>query len=193
MLLPYPSYEYSMDVAHNVADGVQARGIQRHLNEPNVLSYLPREGRRHPLRDVAPLTYGLSDQFARQHHHSGGYSPTRQRFYVKNRLGDPSYSVRPDYSVPTFGPSSGFRKVGIIFNANHPDLKLPLFGRPKYPGGNRFDYYVMDDTPHANELPLDDHNGLELTTDDVVRIPGYDGDFSVYIYAYGTPFIGNQR
>ena len=51
----------------------------------------------------------------------------------------------------------------------------------------------MDDTLHANELPLDDHNGLELTTDDVVRIPGYKGDFSVYIYAYGTPFIGDQR
>lgn len=194
LLLPYPSYEYSMDVAHNVASSVQAPGIYRHLNEPNVLSFLPQQAQRHPLRDVAPLTPGLSLQFARQHHAElSGYSPSRQRFYVKNRLGDPLYSVRPDYSVPTFGPAAGFRKVGIVYNPNHPDLKLPLFGRPKVPGGNRFDYYVLDDTPHANELPLDDHNGLELTTDDVVRIPGYDGDFFVYIYAYGTPFIGDQR
>jgi hypothetical protein len=189
LLLPYPSYEYSMDVAHNVAQNVaQSPGIYRHLNEPNVLSF--RGQHIDPLRDVAPLTPGLTVQFSRQHH--SDYSPARQRFYVKNRLGDPLYSVRPDYTIPTFGPSSGFRKVGIVYNPNHPDLKLPLFGRPKVPGGNRFDYYVMDDTPHANELPLEDHNGLELTTDDVVRIPGYDDDFRVYIYAYGTPFIGNQ-
>jgi len=194
LLLPYPSYEYSLDVAHNVAPTVQQDGIYRHLNEPNVLSFLPREARRHPLRDVAPLTPGLSVQFSRQHHALlSDYAPARQRFYVKNRLGDPLYSVQPDYTIPTFGPASGFRKVGIVYNPNHPDLKLPLFGRPKVPGGNRFDYYVLDDSAHANELPLEDHNGLELTTDDVVRIPGYDNDFFVYIYAYGTPFIGDQR
>lgn len=189
LLLPHPSYEHSMDVAHNVAQSVQ----YRHLNEPNVLSYMPQQAQRHPLRDVAPLTPGLSLQFSRSHHDGRGYSPTHQLFYVKNRLGDPLYSVRPDLAVPTFGPSAGFRKLGIVYNPNHPDLKLPLFGRPKVPGGNRFDYYVLDDSQFANELPLDDHNGLELTTDDVVRIPGYDGDFFVYIYAYGTPFIGDQR
>ena len=186
LLMPYPSYEYSMDVAHNVTDGFQSQmiGVYRHFNTPNVLSFLPHQAQRHPLRDVAPLTPELSVQFSRQHHSTGIYTPTRQRFYVKNRLGDPLYSVRPDYTVPSFGGGE-FRKVGIVYNPNHPDLKLPLFGRPKIPGGNRFDYYVLDDTPHlrSNELPLDDHNGLELTTDDVVRVGGYGGDFSVYIYS----------
>jgi hypothetical protein len=122
--------------------------------------------------------------FARSHHDTlGDYTPQRQRFYVKNRLGDPSYSVHPDYTVPSFGVRSGFRRVGIVFQPNHPDLRLPLFGRPKYPGGNRFDYYVLDDSPHANPLELEDHNGLELVNDDVIRLPGFSGDFFVHIYS----------
>ena len=133
LLLPYPSYEYSLDAAHT--NEIHSHNVPRH-----------------------------------------------QRFYVKNRLGDPMYSVHPDLTVPSFAPNAEYRRVGIVYSANHPNLKLPLFGQPTVPGGNRFDYYVLDDSNHANPLPIDDHNGLELLSKDVVRVPGYSDDFKVYNY-----------
>lgn len=98
------------------------------------------------------------------------------------------YSVQPDYHVPTYGRRSGFRRVGIIYQPNHPDYRFPLFGRPKYPGGNRFDYYVLDDSQHANPIEIDDHNGLELVNEDVVSIPGFTGDFFVKLNRFDMGF-----
>jgi hypothetical protein len=105
---------------------------------------------------------------------------------VKNRLSNnPNnlYSFRPDLAIPSVGALSGeYRRVGIVYDNEQPDRKLPLFGRPTYPGGNRFDYYVLDDTIHANPLPIVNHNGLELVSGNRVRIQGYPNNFHVYVY-----------
>jgi hypothetical protein len=107
-----------------------------------------------------------------------------QRFYVNNQLSiDPEnlYSYRPDL-VPSFAPPPEYRRVGIVYDAERTERKFPLFGRPTYPGGNRFDYYVLDDTIHTNPLPLVNHNGLELVSGNRVRVQGYPNEFHVYTY-----------
>jgi len=108
-----------------------------------------------------------------------------QQFYVKNRLSNnPNnlYFYRPDLAVPSVAAGSAYRRIGIVYDHEQPDRKLPLFGRPTYPGGNRFDYYVLDDTIHTNPLPIVNHNGLELVTGNRVRIQGYPNNFHVYVY-----------
>lgn len=105
-----------------------------------------------------------------------------QHFYVKNRLAQPIYpSQRPDLTLNPFG-ASGYKRVGIVYSKSRNNLKLPLYGRPKIPGGNRFDYYVLDDSIHTNPLPLSNHNGLELVSGNRVRVPGYGDELVVYTY-----------
>lgn len=114
-----------------------------------------------------------------------GGIPSVQRFYVKNRLSSSPYnlySYRPDLIIPSVGNAPEFRRVGIVFDRERTERKFPLFGRPTYPGGNRFDYYVLDDTMHTNPLPLVNHNGLELVTGNTVRVQGYPNTFHVYVY-----------
>lgn len=116
--------------------------------------------------------------------YEAGMQPTQQ-FYVKNRLSNNPrrlYSQRPDFTVPSFAPTPEYRRVGIAYDPDKPDMKLPLFGRPTYPGGNRFDYYVMDDSIHTNPLPIVNHNGLELISGNTVRVQSYPNTFRVYVY-----------
>jgi hypothetical protein len=111
--------------------------------------------------------------------------PKNQQFYVKNRLSNnPNYlySHRPDLAVPTFQPSAEYRRIGIVYDPERPERKFPLFGRPTYLGGNRFDYYILDDTIHMNPLPLINHNGLELVSGNRVRFHGYPHACTVYVY-----------
>lgn len=108
-----------------------------------------------------------------------------QQFYVKNRLSSSPYnlySYRPDLTIPSFQPPPEYRRVGIVFDAENTERKLPLFGRPVIPGGNRFDYYVLDDSIHTNPLPLVNHNGLELVSGNRVRVQGFHNPFNVYVY-----------
>ncbi len=114
-----------------------------------------------------------------------GGIPDVQRFYVKNRLSSNPYNLyshRPDLVVPTFAPPPEYRRVGIVYDSEHTERKFPLFCRPTYPGGNRFDYYVLDNTIHTNPLPILDHNGLELVSGNKVRVQGYPNSFHVYVY-----------
>lgn len=110
-----------------------------------------------------------------------------QLFHAKNRLGHPMYRGRPDVAVPTFAGPGDYRKVGFVYSRNDDDgVRLPLYGRPTYPGGNRFEYYVLDDSVHFNEIPIGDHNGLELLSGNLVRVPGYRDDLTAHIYYDST-------
>lgn len=85
-------------------------------------------------------------------------------------------------SLPTvpIDQQGDFINVGFVYSKdNH---RLPLYGRPTYPGGNRFQYYVIDDSINANPIEIYDHNGLELETDNIVAVPGYQDDFLVYTH-----------
>ena len=182
LLLPSPNYEYSLDPLHNWATTeMQQPKVYRHLNEPNVTSFLSREEDREQLNQLAPMGYQKAWSFAHQDADVGIYSPASQQFLVKNRFGGPTQPLYPGHiSTSSFAP--GFQRVGIVYKPGREDLKLPLFGRPTYPGGNRFEYFVLDNSQHENPLPVEDHNGLELVTDDIVSIPGFAGDFHVYLY-----------
>ena len=87
-------------------------------------------------------------------------------------------------SLPTFpvDREGDFIRVGLVHSKRDQSRRLPLYGRPTYPGGNRFQYYVIDDSVNANPIEIYDHNGLELETDNLVAVPGYKDDFLVYTY-----------
>lgn len=119
-----------------------------------------------------------------------------QLFHAKNRLGHPMYRGRPDVAVPTLRGIGDYKKVGFVYRrgghgghgehgehgGGDDDIRLPLYGRATYPGGNRFEYYVLDDSVHFNEIPIGDHNGLELLSGNLVRVPGYKDDMVAHIY-----------
>lgn len=106
-------------------------------------------------------------------------TPQNQHFYVKNRLAPPAY---PGLALTVGQGPDAYKRVGIVYSQSRNDVKLPLFGRPKIPGGNRFDYYVLDDSIHTNPLPIVGHNDLELISGNRVRVPGYGDDLVVYTY-----------
>jgi len=87
-------------------------------------------------------------------------------------------------ALPTFpiDREGDYIRVGLVYSKHNQSRRLPLYGRPTYPGGNRFQYYVIDDSVNANPIEIYDHNGLELETDNLVAVPGYKDDFLVYTY-----------
>lgn len=92
------------------------------------------------------------------------------------------YFEGPPFNGSTqFGIGPGFERVGFVYSPAS-GARLPLFGRPVVPGGNRFDYYVLDDTIHTNPLGLNEFNGLELVSGDTVSLVGYPGRFTVELY-----------
>ena len=72
---------------------------------------------------------------------------------------------------------------------------LPLYGRPTYPGSNKWNYYTSSDKFQAVKIPVSHQNkdcqneyGCgELYNDDSVKIPAYNGDFKVNIYQFDSP------
>lgn len=154
---------------------------QRYDNEAgNVLSWPTYEhsnqpffgyAQRTPLRNIAPINSYQAQAFGYRDDHSA-YNPQRQEFIRRDTGGFlPPVPTFPDYA-----------RVGIVFDKSNPERRFPLFCRPTYPGGNRFDYYVVDNSRNANPLGLNEHNGLELVTDDLVSIDSMPGQFFVHIY-----------
>jgi hypothetical protein len=115
-------------------------------------------------RDIVPVTPPDALSF---------YQPRMQQFMARHDA-----SIR--FDMP--GSPGEFVRVGFVYSNTNESLRLPLFGRPIYPGGNRFEYYVLDDTRHKNPIELKNHNGLELETDNTVSIAGFADQFTVHIY-----------
>jgi|TARA_B100001971_G_C18265676_1_gene592049 hypothetical protein len=90
-------------------------------------------------------------------------------------------------NIPTQGEPTSFQKVGVLTNnSNDPDnARLPLFGRPKYPGSNDYDYYVMDGSRNGNKIAIDSKK--ELDTDDEIAVPSFNGSYKVSLYSYDQP------
>jgi hypothetical protein len=90
-------------------------------------------------------------------------------------------------NTPTQGEPTSFQKVGVLTNnSNDPDnARLPLFGRPKYPGSNDYDYYVMDGSRNGNKIAIDSKK--ELDTDDEIAVPSFNGSYKVNLYSYDQP------
>jgi hypothetical protein len=129
---------------------------------------------------------------------------------VINPLLPPERSYENTYGVPinipTRGSSGGFQQIGMLYKQNITDNSatignssetaiFPLYGRPIYPGSNKWSYYTASDKFNSVKMPIT-HNGRrcdadygchELYNGDIIQIPAYNGDFKVEIYDYDKP------
>ena len=56
--------------------------------------------------------------------------------------------------------TSDFQQIGFIYNNNE---RLPLYGRPKYPGRTeKYEYYIIDETRNRLKIPYRSKNDNEL-------------------------------
>ena len=129
---------------------------------------------------------------------------------IINPLLPPERSYENTYgipiNIPSRGFSGGFQQVGALYKnqiannekviGNSPDtVIIPLFGRPLYPGANKWNYYVTSDKYAMVNMPFlfkgkktDDQYGVdELYEGDVITLPEYNGEFVVKIYQYDKP------
>ena len=131
--------------------------------------------------------------------------PTSQSVLVNNdfeRIINPllpperSYNstYRVPINIPTRGNSAQYQQVGAI---NSDTQILPLFGRPRWPGANKWNYYTSTDSFQSIKLPilfkkrdcLDDIGCDEVYDGDTINIPQYgkDKDFKANIYRLDRP------
>jgi hypothetical protein len=131
--------------------------------------------------------------------------PTTQSVLVNNdfeRIVNPllpperSYNstYRVPINIPTRGNSAGFQQVGAI---NSGTEILPLFGRPRWPGASKWNYFTSTDSFQSVKLPvffkkrdcLDDIGCDEVYDGDNINIPQYgkETDFKANIYRLDRP------
>jgi hypothetical protein len=129
---------------------------------------------------------------------------------IVNPLLPPERSYENTYgipiNVPSRGFSGGFQQVGTLYKnevmdagkviGNSPEtVIIPIFGRPIYPGGNKWNYYVTSDKYAMVKMPFmyqgrksDDQYGVnEIMDGDIINLPEYNGEFVVKIYQYDKP------
>ena len=100
----------------------------------------------------------------------------------------------PEHGIPINTPTRGetpiFQKIGVLIKDDSsidPDnSRLPLYGRPKYPGSNDYEYYVMDGSRNSNKIGLDIKK-RQLDNNDELTIPGFNGNYKVSLYVYDAP------
>jgi len=129
---------------------------------------------------------------------------------VVNPLLPPERSYENTYGIPintpSRGMSGGFQQVGMLYKddivsedsrigKDSSSVIMPLYGRPTYPGSNKWHYYVSSDKYHAVKMPVnvkgkssDETHGVdELFDNDNLQLPAYNGNFVVKIYNYDKP------
>ena len=86
------------------------------------------------------------------------------------------------FNIPTRGYDDGmFQKVGFVKSKKH---RLPLFGKRQYPGSDRWEYYIEDDSRHRNKIDITLQGNKEIFDKDQVSVPGYKKLFVAHIYEY---------
>lgn len=97
-----------------------------------------------------------------------------------NPLSPPERSY-PSGRLNTPG-TSDYQQIGIVYNNNE---RLPLFGRPKYPGrSEKYEYYVIDETRNRLKIPFKSKNDNELYDGDTIHLDILNNDYNVKIYEY---------
>jgi hypothetical protein len=132
--------------------------------------------------------------------------PTTQSVLVNNdfeRIVNPLLAPERSYNstyrvpinIPTRGNSAQYQQVGAI---NSGTEILPLYGRPKWPGASKWNYYTSTDSFQSVKLPilfkkrdcLDDNGCDEVYDGDNINIPQYgqERDFKANIYRLDKPY-----
>lgn len=102
---------------------------------------------------------------------------------------------RVPINIPTRGYDTNYQQVGIL---QHGDKILPLYGKPRWTGANRWNYYTNTDGYNTIKLPvfntqdrncLDDNGCDEIYDGDKTIIPQYGKDktFHATIYQLDKP------
>lgn len=125
------------------------------------------------------------------------------------------HTVGIPINVPTRGEGGPFQQVGALYKEsvtefidsedensnrsipgnNSDSVVLPLFGRPTYPKSNKWTYHITSDKNNQVKMPLtnkgkkcDNQYGCEeIQNDDLISVPGYNGQFRAVIYDYDAP------
>lgn len=106
-------------------------------------------------------------------------------------------------NIPTRGYGPGYHQVGILEKTSidsestiydtRPQI-LPLYGKPTYPGSNKWFYYTSSDM-NGFKIPFtingktcnDDYGCNELYSGDKVDLSGYNAKYKVTIYSIDSP------
>ena len=145
-----------------------------------------------------------------RHHSYWGHMQDKAYERVINPLLPPERSYENTYgisiNVPSRGMSGEYQQVGMLYKdtvdsetktigSGNETTLLALYGRPTYPGSNRWSYYTSSDKYHQIKIPFSNngkecnsqHGCAELYDGDQITLPAYNGVFKVNIYDYNTP------
>jgi hypothetical protein len=118
---------------------------------------------------------------------------------IVNPLLAPERSYNSTYrvpiNIPTRGFSENYQQVGAV---NSGDKILPLYGRPRWPGATKWNYYTNTDGFQSIKLPVqfkrmdcqDEVGCDEIYDGDNITIPQYgkDKEFKANIYRLDKPY-----
>ena len=98
-------------------------------------------------------------------------------------------------NVPTRGPRTEWKQIGILTRENGEETILPLMGRPLYSNRQKWQFYTMSDKNNSVKLPVS-KNGRscsaelgcdEIFNGDTVYIEGYNDSFKATVYENNVP------
>ena len=104
-------------------------------------------------------------------------------------------------NINTRAVDTNYRQVGILKRMNGPEMLLPLMGRPRYVGRDKWQYYTMSDNNNQVKLPVSfksksctsEYGCDEISNGDTVYVDGMNATFQVTIYDNATmqylPFV----
>jgi hypothetical protein len=138
------------------------------------------------------------------------YQDLKAHERIINPLLPPERSMEGSYgipiNVPTRGEVGSFQQIGALYKEtvesedmtpgnNTDSVVLALFGKQTYPRSQKWTYYTSSDRNHQVKMPLsnkgkkcDSQYGCEeISNDDLITVPGYNGVFRAVIYDYDAP------
>lgn len=138
------------------------------------------------------------------------YQDLKAHERIINPLLPPERSMEGSYgipiNVPTRGETGSFQQIGALYKEtvesedmtpgnNTDSVVLALFGKQTYPRSQKWTYYTSSDRNHQVKMPLsnkgrkcDSQYGCEeISNDDLITVPGYNGVFRAVIYDYDAP------
>ena len=91
-------------------------------------------------------------------------------------------------NIRTQGPRGEPQQVGVIYKVfGNSNEVYPLFGRPKFPNDNRWEYYTLMGK-FGSKIPLNrTRNDQELGTNDIVTIPNRPEKYRATVYERDSP------
>ena len=186
-----------LDNIDTISDSISNANYNPNSKDINININVPSVENQHRRPNINQISY---PDYLHQKNHERVINPLLppERSY-ENTYGVP-------INIPTRGSSGGFQQVGMLYKQNITDSSatignnsdtaiFPLYGRPIYPGSNKWSYYTASDKFNSVKMPIT-HNGRrcdadygchELYNGDIIQIPAYNGDFKVDIYDYDKP------